>query len=343
MADIKISKQELYEKVWSMPMQKVADHYDCDCSRLRSSCLSWNIPVPPKGYWMKVQFGKALPERPPLNASQSEVVFLRVGNAKDRAAGKETAERANARAIRDICKVPKRITNPHPAIVEIMSDRIRWSKSPQMDVILKAPPSDCVKRGFLISDVIAKAVEAHGFAVTPERRGGLIISSEYRKTRLRVRERLEISKQSRGVLLPTGFLEVQVDGGRWAFEPRDDLERNLPYLLARFLHQRDDDANTSVVAAERERLRAIEAKEREERARLEAQEGAAFAELIAMSSRWSAVSQARSFIAAIRARGPSVEHRSLIEWLHSKIESEDPLDSGPDAVLERLRKIKEGR
>jgi hypothetical protein len=178
-----------------MPMQEVASHYDCDYWRLRSSCSRANIPIPPKGYWMKVQHRKPLPERPALGPHQYDIVVLRVGKRSENAVETAMMAQAESETIRHSCKVPVRLANPHPAVIEIMSDRIRWSSNPQLNAILSGPLSACVRRGFIIADVIAKAAVANGFDVQPLQDGGLAISSVYRNTNIRVRERLQLKQK----------------------------------------------------------------------------------------------------------------------------------------------------
>ncbi len=65
-----ITREELYELVWSEPMTKVADRYGISGSYMARVCALLNIPRSRRGYWAKVAVGKApariaLPEAHP--------------------------------------------------------------------------------------------------------------------------------------------------------------------------------------------------------------------------------------------------------------------------------------
>lgn len=60
-----LSREELYELVWSKPMTKVAERFDVSGSYLARICTLLNVPRPERGHWAKLAAGKARP-RPPL-------------------------------------------------------------------------------------------------------------------------------------------------------------------------------------------------------------------------------------------------------------------------------------
>jgi len=60
-----ISREELYELVWSKPMTKIAEWFEVSGSYMARICSILSVPRPERGYWAKVAVGKA-PEREPL-------------------------------------------------------------------------------------------------------------------------------------------------------------------------------------------------------------------------------------------------------------------------------------
>ena len=60
-----VSREELYELVWSMPMTKAAKKYSVSVSYLARICSVLRVPRPERGYWAKLNVGKA-PTRPAL-------------------------------------------------------------------------------------------------------------------------------------------------------------------------------------------------------------------------------------------------------------------------------------
>jgi hypothetical protein len=61
------TREELFEKVWTEPMTKLAKSFGISDVGLRKKCKKLNIPLPPQGYWLRKQFGKTTP-RPELPA-----------------------------------------------------------------------------------------------------------------------------------------------------------------------------------------------------------------------------------------------------------------------------------
>ena len=59
-----ISRDELYQLVWSKPMTKVAEQFDVSGSYLARICALLNVPRPERGYWAKAAVGKAPPQLP---------------------------------------------------------------------------------------------------------------------------------------------------------------------------------------------------------------------------------------------------------------------------------------
>lgn len=72
---MKISREELYRRVWETPVRTLAKEFDISDVGLAKVCRKNHIPLPPVGYWMKVQHGKAVtkPALPPFEAK--ELVF----------------------------------------------------------------------------------------------------------------------------------------------------------------------------------------------------------------------------------------------------------------------------
>jgi len=59
-----LSRDELYQLVWSEPMIKIAERFDVSGSYLARICTLLNVPRPERGYWAKLAVGKAPPQKP---------------------------------------------------------------------------------------------------------------------------------------------------------------------------------------------------------------------------------------------------------------------------------------
>jgi len=60
------NREELYEKVWSLPTCEVAKHYGFSDVRLGKLCKILQVPKPDRGYWAKKEAGKPTRKKPPL-------------------------------------------------------------------------------------------------------------------------------------------------------------------------------------------------------------------------------------------------------------------------------------
>ena len=59
---MQISRRDLYNRVWSTPMSKLARELDISDVGLAKACRRHNIPRPARGYWAKLAAGKASPK-----------------------------------------------------------------------------------------------------------------------------------------------------------------------------------------------------------------------------------------------------------------------------------------
>src|SRR5579872_1815930 len=77
-----VSREELYDLVWSVPMTKVGEKFKLSGSYMARVCATLRVPRPERGYWAKLAVGKApgkpaLPDAQPgdqLSWSQGEVL-----------------------------------------------------------------------------------------------------------------------------------------------------------------------------------------------------------------------------------------------------------------------------
>jgi hypothetical protein len=74
----KISRQELYEQVWSTPLRTLAKGFGISDVGLAKACRRNNIPLPGLGYWAKVQAGKKVSKIPLPNAQDNSEIRITV-------------------------------------------------------------------------------------------------------------------------------------------------------------------------------------------------------------------------------------------------------------------------
>jgi hypothetical protein len=79
----RLTRQELYDLVWTEPAYKVAERYGISGVALAKRCRNAAIPLPTRGYWAKLQFGKKTKRTPlkppPLGTSETVVIIQGTG------------------------------------------------------------------------------------------------------------------------------------------------------------------------------------------------------------------------------------------------------------------------
>jgi hypothetical protein len=60
----RVTRAELYAKVWSEPMVKIGKEFGISDRGLAKTCKRLDVPVPHRGYWAKLQAGKKVSKLP---------------------------------------------------------------------------------------------------------------------------------------------------------------------------------------------------------------------------------------------------------------------------------------
>ncbi|MGR9188860.1 hypothetical protein [Rhizobium leguminosarum] len=68
-----MTREELHDLVWSMPIQKLAQQYGISDRGLAKTCERHLVPVPGRGYWAKIEAGQRV-KKTPLRAVQNTAI-----------------------------------------------------------------------------------------------------------------------------------------------------------------------------------------------------------------------------------------------------------------------------
>ena len=96
-------REKLYEEVWKEPVRVVANRYGVSNVALAKACRKLAVPLPPRGYWARIQAGRKAPPRPPLPPYESQ-------------AGSQTTRRVSVRSGAAASKVTDEKNGQSPAI-----------------------------------------------------------------------------------------------------------------------------------------------------------------------------------------------------------------------------------
>ena len=77
METVTLSREQLYNLVWSEPFLTLSKKYDISDVGLRKMCVRMDIPVPKTGYWQRVHAGRKvkIPSLPSGYAGKDTVVL----------------------------------------------------------------------------------------------------------------------------------------------------------------------------------------------------------------------------------------------------------------------------
>ena len=77
---IKFARNDLYNKVWTNPLSKLAEEYEVSGNGLKKVCIKMNIPIPYNGYWRKLETKKDVfkPPLPLLKPSEAENYEMKI-------------------------------------------------------------------------------------------------------------------------------------------------------------------------------------------------------------------------------------------------------------------------
>lgn len=344
------NRDELYEEVWTTPMQTLAKKYGISDVGLAKTCRKLFIPLPGRGYWARKEAGQKV-ERLALPPLKERIVLQKPTPRPEPPKLSDFAEPEEITQIEQLEQTAgeallKRGSLSHPLIVEargafkhaqVSESKILWTRERCLDIRVS---KDRLDRAFRIMAGIISALEDRGFAVAVETRRqekqevqtvAKIYGQVIRFGLTEKIERVEIAAPPKGGLLervltyggkpvthePSGRLSIEV-WTEWGYNRRNwrdgktqRLEDQLPQVVAGFMR---------LALADRAEVRKRAAEEREkqriaeERANLEKSIKTEQSKVNALrnaAARWSRAQQIRAFICA--ATDAAVQNGQPIE------------------------------
>lgn len=175
---ITLGRKELYKLVWKKPMCRLAPEYGISDVGLKKICKKLNVPTPPRGYWVKMEFGIKV-SRTPLprkKYGQPETHTIQPGVSQKNTLKKSYEDSTPVPAEIGSAKpiiVRKKLRNPHPLVVE--TQRILEKGKPDKYGVLRPwrkqylnirVGPDSLKRALRIMDALLKCFDEMGFEVS---------------------------------------------------------------------------------------------------------------------------------------------------------------------------------
>lgn len=141
-----VSREMLYEQVWSKPMTKVAADYGVTGTALKKTCDRHHIPTPERGYWAKLKYGKRVNKQALPQSAEPNLALVRIAGSSEQHLSpsvREATEKARDRLNKHAAANPMVAATPEsmPSFVELPSLAVTRR------AISKARPDD---QGFAI-------------------------------------------------------------------------------------------------------------------------------------------------------------------------------------------------
>jgi hypothetical protein len=171
----KVSRRELYDQVWAVPMARLAKEYGLSDSGLAKICKKHNIPRPPRGFWAKVAAGQNL-KRTSLPAGDPGIVIEitpYMHQTQELTVQKNAPDILAGLPAESPVIVSKKLGKSHPLVKQ--STEILKNCKPDATGILKSPGKNCLdinvsrknlSRALRIMEALIKALEKRSGSVS---------------------------------------------------------------------------------------------------------------------------------------------------------------------------------
>ena len=363
MKTIELTRQELYEQVWSKPMVTLAKEYSLSDNGLRKICKKYDVPIPPMGHWQKSQFNKKTTKIPLPKKDKEEEIKINIQDSKLIANTEKLIKNAVAEKIRNnsslILKVADRLNKPDEIIVKTQANiekkKVLESYSPlkgtvQTDrgfpSIIVSPKN--ISRSLRILDNLIKNFRLLGYKIDLWDEGLKIVAYDDDKMSIYIREKSnavdttsDYGWKSRE-LVPNGKLSVKVQRfGTFEFTDtnkslvEDQIEKILVKIESEFQEMFKKRQQWKLHEQKQEDLRKIELAKQ----KLKEDELNKFTGFYNDAHRWKKFTILKEYHTFLeRQENKSAELQEWLSWAKSKLDWYNPMVELEDELLSGVDK-----
>lgn len=360
-------REKLYEEVWAEPVSTVAKRYGISGVAIAKKCRKLEVPLPPRGYWAKIQAGRKIPRRPLPSFRGDTTITSSIWVIEEpvQTEAERIVESELNVTIPSPVPVPEELRRPHPLVEQTRTtyrglkpydNGVIWCRQNVLD--LRVSPA-CLSRALRIYDGLIKAMEALGWQTNlhGQEKDNTSVTVLGQTIQFGIEEDIgrtehvptpqEERKKARGEYFrkirwdyhPTGKLRVRIkeygNGFRksWSDTPRHRVEERLETVIKEI----------GLYAARKlARHRESERKAREKEAirchlaEFQAQRDAAkrrIAQLETDAGAWQKSQLVRAFVEATRLA--EIHDEEWIRWALAYANHIDPLRTTPPPISEK--------
>lgn len=358
--EAKITREELYEKVWQKPTVKIAEEFGISDVVIAKFCRKMNIPKPPPGYWRRIETGAKIKPTPlpKANDKTKQYVFVNMITEDDIVKlSPEIQELVDKEdLLENQIKIAEDFNDAHPLVIRTKqfldnkeSEGFEPIYIPEGKGYLSLSVSKSqATRALLIIDALLKALEKRGYEikVVNDYWGEKTqISKEDQAVEISIREQIRKVKRELTpeeekkppyllnipeVYQSSGKLIVKIkyrysSYATWGDRKNDPLENRLNDVVATIIMAIEHLVEEKHEEEERRRQEAIRRREEEIKRR---------EKLEADAIQWRKSENIRNYIAAyeaklIEVKGeiiPGSEDDEWLKWARRYADTIDPLN-----------------
>ncbi len=358
MENLKFTRKELYDLVWSMSIRAIAAKYTVAESEISTACKNYNIPTPLNGHWSKLEFNKPVTIIPlPDNENENQEIEFK---AKINISGYVVKELSPLKAqqleienhLQAKLIVPTKLLNPDKLIIAAKEELTRKDKYVDNGLVscryenmdIKVSKQN-TQRALLIMDTLIKALQARNHEIKIRNRETFVkimnqdIELALREKTKRVRN--TTSNWPDNHYIPTGIFILRIDrrwNGKEFTDGKLQMEKQLSLIIA----------SLELIALEEIRRDIKREKRNKEEARLEKirkdfekrqdEDLEAFKETLKKAKRWHKSENLLNYINEVESK--AIANNSLTEetktwliWARKKADWYDPFTEADDELL----------
>ncbi len=259
----RVTREELYALVWAKPMIRLAEEFGVSTTTLAQICARLDVPCPPRGHWIKKEFGKKLVtfELPPRTDDVLE--SAEIVAAPPRPAALQEAARSAAKAAERVAgvAVPDSMRSLHPRVMAWLAEHSEAQRRRREEArqhgrdswYARVPVADLTERDqyrFRVTSAIFTALEKAGGGIEASPINGRVtFLIDGHKVDCSIAEKLVRSSRPRDEahdwtayphwhsfgLTSSGFLRVTIThysaGRQWIETDRKSMSDMLPGIV----------------------------------------------------------------------------------------------------------------
>lgn len=357
MKTFSLTRQSLYEQVWSKPMVTLAKEFNLSDKGLREICKKNDIPIPPMGHWQKIQYGKKISKIPLPKKSSEGVIKINVEEIKLNSHKSIPTINSVSEVIKNnkslILKVSERLNSPDDIILKTQINLNQRQGTDSYSAIKGTIQTDRgfpsiivspknISRSLRILDNLIKNFRVLGYNVVLKDEGLSVIAYDNDEIKVYIREKSNSIKlndnywQTRE-LVPNGKLALKVARfGTYEFVDtskrlvEDQIENILIKIESDFKDMHERRQMFKIEQQEREILKKIE----QDKQQIKIDELNKFIEFYKNAHRWKKYIILQEYFDFINNQSDkSIQTDVWLEWAKQKLDWYNPMFEVKDELL----------